>query len=315
MSLKAFQQAFYDLTLGSCDWTCPPEALDHWLQERVSPDVAALFRKQSAERLRQYQWMVFGNLLDTLEAVYPFTRQLLDADWEAIVRDFLRAHPPQSFQLYHCITAFPTFLQTQPAFMADFPFLGELATYEVLEADLLRRAEPSPVLPNPEFDSPSFPVLENLPADISNTELLSRYAPVLNPVAESLECRYPIHTLIERLKAARAASSCEGENRVYSPELAIQPQPLALWVYRDRHFSCRFFQVNALTLNFLERCRALPPMSAASSSGSYPVYDVLLQQSLDALNLPRADWIEQQFGAFIHQLVDRDILRGHIKPE
>jgi hypothetical protein len=149
---------------------------------------------------------------------------------------------------------------------------------------------------------------------------LTHYAPVINPVAEPLECRYPIHTVIDRLKAAASEMPTDGDDERTSPqtgdrslEFSIHPEPLALWAYRDRHFACRFFQVNPLTLAFLKRCRALPPLPATGPAHPYPSYGILLRQSLTALALPHTEGVEQQFGAFIHRLVQLDILRGHVR--
>ena len=311
--LKAFQETFYALTLGECDWTHSPDAIAALLEKQSCTGdatlvhAAALFQKQDLKRLRQYQWMVFFNVADTLETVYPFTKQLLGNRWQPETQGFMQAYPPPSFQLYECITRFPDYLSQQEALLTAFPFLVELATHEVLEAELLRMPDAAADLLKELANAP-----DTEPDNQTSEQFMKNYAPMINPAARPLECVYPIHQVIEQLRQTEQKTS-ESQDDIIDNEpipiiewQAIEPQALALWVYRDEAFECRSFQVNPLTLDFLTRCLNKADQRPLAN------YDALFQQTLNAIGLVRTAELEQHFLAFIQQIKALGILLGSL---
>jgi hypothetical protein len=311
--LKAFQETFYALTLGDCDWTQAPETIDTLLEKQAESgtpamaNAATLFQKQDLKRLRQYQWMVFFNLADTLETVYPFTKQLLGDRWQIETQGFMQAYPPPSFQLYECITRFPDYLNQQEDLLTAFPFIVELASHEVLEAELLRMPDTARDLQAKLTES------SNLQFNsLTVNDFLQQYAPVINPAAKPLECLYPIHQVIEQLRQSEQNALSDSTMHTTKPTLSeidwqkLEPQALALWVYRDAAFDCRSFQVNPLTLTFLNHCLDIANERPLSS------YNTLFQHTLESIGLTRTAELEQHFLAFIQQIEALGILLGSL---
>jgi hypothetical protein len=234
MSLAQYQQAFYALAFAQPnDW----QAL---LADTTHPAMAHL-QATPLPRLAQYRTMVLANYQETLEAIFPYTHQLLSTPhsqaWEALVRRYLQTYPPNSFALQQAGKAFAQFLSEQAPLMQRFPFLSDLATYEYLEAVLLHwPATPAHDLPK---DLQPLDTVAHLPA-----EVLGQYRPVLIEASRSLTTHYPINAVVQALNAQDAEAFVD-------EAAAIAPSPLHLWVYRAEAGRVSFLQVSPFLQSLL----------------------------------------------------------------
>ncbi|MEB3244638.1 MAG: putative DNA-binding domain-containing protein [Vampirovibrionales bacterium] len=193
--------------------TMPAEALaqvKHWLTQ------------QPLNRLQQYRIMVRGNLNDTLKTIFPFSTTVLKTQWPQVFDRYLQAHPPQSYLLFECAAALPAYLATDSA-AEPYPFLPELANIEYIEAKLLR-AESRAETP----ESAQAPGEQRAESDTPAVRL------TLNPVAQGIQCRWPVQGVVEAIKAEAPAAFFN----------AIKPEAACIWVFRDAQFKCRFFNVS-----------------------------------------------------------------------
>jgi hypothetical protein len=261
--LKTFQQDFYQLTYGS--------------EEEQTAVLArnTLLASVPALQVQQYQWMVYANHADTLESIYPYCFKLLQHSWKPLVQTYLQQAPPRHYQLYSAAVAFPAFLAQQTEWVERWPFLEDLATYELLEATVLRsqgnvkkRGGLQQCLP------------------------LAEKKPVLNQTGQLFTSAYPIHTLVEALK----------QNPVDESYLAtVAEEPLTLWVYRDRGHQCRFFEITLFIQLFLQVCKQQPEPTS---------YETLLTGMCSQLNLNITPELLEGFQGLLHQLEALDILLG-----
>src|SRR5690606_1373468 len=89
-------------------------------------------------RLQVYRDLVLRNLGSLLATGFPVVRRTLqDAQWQALLRDFLARHRSHTPLFPEIAQEFLTFLQRRQAEGAgDPPWLGELAHYEWVELAL-----------------------------------------------------------------------------------------------------------------------------------------------------------------------------------
>lgn len=106
----------------------------------VSYDNAAVRSEAPIEkrRLAVYESLFFNNLQDFLSGLFPVLKSILgDADWNALVRDFMRAHRAQTPLFHELGQEFLLFLQQNDLpEKRNFPYLFELAHYEWVELAL-----------------------------------------------------------------------------------------------------------------------------------------------------------------------------------
>jgi hypothetical protein len=269
-SLKEFQTLFAEITFQPFSHEVTVFEL---LKNKSKTPLTEAFFQLEEERLKQYQWMVFANHQEALEAIYPYTFQLLTDQWDALVSAYLQAHPPQSYQLFDVAKAFPSFLSEQEALTEAFPFLEDLATYEQLEAQLLK-----------DTTSISKAQAENLknPCLADDLETTS---PVLNPVAAAFSSFYAIDLIVEQLK------QCKEAETDLPTQWAITSEPLILWVYRDSDFSCRFFKVSGVVQQLLSLALLL--------QGEKKSYRALLEEACSAYGMALTPAIEAGFQSFL----------------
>ena len=262
-SLKQFQRDFFQLAYGT------------QAEQANVLDQNHYFSALPMHQVQQYQWMVYANHAETLETIFPYCYQLLQSVWETLVKDYLRLYPPSDYQLYGAALRFPEFLGEQAKWMENIPFLVDLARYELLEATILRW--------------PDGPVS---PAKLNDFEPLDQKAPILNPAGQAYTSDYPIHTLVEQIKAETLDAN-ELRNTA--------PSPLCLWVYRDEQFDCRFFQVSPFLQHFL---------ADALHNDAGKSYDTLLRSTCQALNITMTPDITMKFPLLLQNLESKSILLG-----
>jgi len=274
-TLAEFQHDFYTLAFG------PPEAQARII--KANPPFEAL----PTPVIEQYQWMVFANVADTLETIFPFTYRLLEADWPSLVAAYLQAHPPTGYQLYTAAIAFPDFVEKLPCAETHYPFLGDLAAYELLEATLLR----APNAANPPGKS-----LSQLPS-ISG---LATHAPIINPIGQAFSSWYNIPAL-----AAQLSDETTPLDALVNPNL----DPVTLWLYRDDVFRCRFLKVSPLVQGFLAACVA----KTTASEGAATTYRSLLNELSETAGEGETSHMrDERFLTLLEQLLDKGILWGSV---
>ena len=169
-------------------------------------------------RMAIYRDLVFNNLSTLLASNFPVIRRMLpNAQWDALIRDFVVRHRAKTPRFFELAQEFLDFLQTARAGdPRDPPFLLELAHYEWAELTLrISDAEPDQ-------------------ERIDSTGDLLDGRPVVAPLAWNLSYRFPVHRI--------------------GPDLqpAIPPaEPTHLVLYRTPSDAIAFLQINAVTQRLL----------------------------------------------------------------
>jgi hypothetical protein len=272
VSLQAFQAAFYEACFSPSQPNLPPKH-----------PASHIFSQLPVTQLAQYQWMVYANHADTLESIYPYCTQLLQDDaWQSVVSDYLRACPPSQYHLYGASTAFPGFLAQQDALMAQWPFLYELAQYELLEATLLRW---------PEASGEATLALPN------HYQPWTHRRPVLHSAGQLMTTHYALGEVVSSLQSATHSTQLD-----WTPFMTPGPM-VAFWAYRDANQRCRFFKVGGVVQAFLEACVQAKPATT--------YYDLWVQLS-QQFSLMWDDALEAQWVAMVSQLEALGIVSGSL---
>jgi len=171
-------------------------------------------------RIAIYRELVYNNLADLLAGNFPVIRSLVGpADWELLIRAFLRDHRAQTPLFTEIAREFIGFLQARAnAGIADPPFLVELAHYEWSELAL--------ALDEASIDSLQF----DEDADVVHG------VPVTSPLARLLAYQFPVHEI----------------GPAFRPDSA-PAQPTLILLVRDRTDEVRFLAVEPLTALLFER--------------------------------------------------------------
>lgn len=171
-------------------------------------------------RLKIYADLIFNNIEGFLSGGFPVLRQLYnDADWQALVRDFIVKHECHSPYFLEISEEFLKYLENDRVMLPSDPeFMLELAHYEWVELALDVSEEALPVTGN-----------ESL------TDDLLEALPVVSPLVWPLSYQFPVHLI--------------GPD--YQPD--AQPEtPTYLLVYRNRSDEVQFMESNALTVRLLQ---------------------------------------------------------------
>lgn len=180
-------------------------------------------------RLKIYRDLIFKNIESFISGGFPILRTLYsEADWQQLVRSFIRTHQAESPYFLEVSQEFLRYLQEehQPR-DCDPGFMLELAHYEWVELALDVSQESIP------RERPR----------LADAELLQRL-PQVSPLAWCLSYQYPVHQIGE----------------FYQPEEAPE-QPTFLIVYRNRADEVGFMASNAMTVRLLN-------LLAAAADGS-----------------------------------------------
>lgn len=172
-----------------------------------------------ARRLKIYADLVYNNIENFISGGFPVLRSLyIDADWHALVRDFIRQHRCQTPYFLEISQEFVRFLMEEHTSRpCDPPFIAELAHYEWVELAL----DISP---------------QALPAPAQAQDVLAAVLQ-LSPLAWMLQYRFPVHRIGPCFQPADAT------------------QPTYLVVYRNALDQVRFMELNATTARLLELLR------------------------------------------------------------
>ena len=181
------------------------------------------------QRMAIYTELIFNGLNEQLSTNFPVLRQILPtADWDDLVRGFLREHRAQTPLFTEIALEFLEYLQQPERVLpAERPFLLELAHYEYVELAVA-------------ISDADLQTIE--PCD-RNADLLV-HCPVIAPTTWNLSYSWPVHRI--------------GPD--YLPQQPEQ-QPTHLVVYRDRQDAVHFLEINAVTQRLLTLIAEQPQAS------------------------------------------------------
>lgn len=241
----------------------------------------------NASALALYEELLFNTVCGIMETIYPFTHQVLihkqadESQWRGLVEAYRRACPNRSHSLIGAICDFPAFLGKQPALMAEFPFIADLAHYEWLEMAVLN--DPEPALP------------AGLVSMVPDGALFDQYQPVWNPIRRLHTFSYQIPALLDAWKASP-------QSVLQNPARFSAPQ--ALLIYRDpRTLNARFFVVNELTATLLR---------LSGKGASYEATLTALQSEIPALVQVPMDVLKRQAYGLLEDCLENGILMGSL---
>ena len=270
MSLQAFQTLFYELA------TAPEDSLSSITLSEV-PAVSGLFSALPNHQFQQYRWMVYANHAETLETIYPLTYALLEDTWQPLVEEYLATYPPKHYQLYETAKAFPKFIGKQEEYLSKYPFIQSLATYELLEATILRMPE--------EKNSRS------LSFEVITSSRLDQFSPAIQKASAPFVSDYPLNKIVELLK--QQSVRCD-------ELLSIESTPFFMWAYRDSEFQCRFLKVTPFVSSCLESFFKTSALS----------YEEHLVMVLKSLNVEVSEEIREDYCQLIQNLLSLGVLKG-----
>jgi hypothetical protein len=189
------------------------------------PDNSSLPEGVPAQRMAVYTELFFNNINEQLSGNFPVLRQILDdADWQAMVRDFMIRHRSETPLFTEVGLEFLAYLrderEPQPG---DWPFMLELAHYEYVElAVAISCAD------------------EGLGEYDPNGDLLEG-RPLVGPTAWNLTYQWPVQTI----------------GPEHLPD-EVPQEPTHLVVYRDRQDEVGFIEINPVTRRLLELVESEP---------------------------------------------------------
>lgn len=242
-------------------------------------------------KLSLYEELLFNTVAETLQSIYPYSYRLIsdegqnDADWLALVEQYRRAYPNQSYKLMGAVSAFPAFLAEQVVWVQKFPFLPDLALYEWLEMQVL--------------NLPDAPPEQTLHATVPEPDTWDVYAPLWNPARQLHPFQFHVPEILEAL---HQDWHDDGLNRSVSD---ILPKPVDILIYRDpQTLEARFFCLNTLTAQLLN--------ISSQPNQSYGRALIELQSGLPALQAVPMDIIRQQAYGLFANCLQNGMLLGSI---
>jgi uncharacterized protein len=173
-------------------------------------------------RMGIYRDLIFCNVEQFIASNFPVIRTLYaDAEWNALVRDFLREHLCHTPLFPEFGREFLRYLEwRQEQGRNDPPFLLELAHYEFAELALA-------------IDQNQFDAVAHDPHGDAVSGV-----PVVSPLACVLGYRFPVHRI----------------NADFCPDSPTE-NPSVLLLVRGRDDAVRFHEINALSALLIERLR------------------------------------------------------------
>ncbi len=258
-----------------------------------TPELCRLPALQGIEgkRIALYEELLFNTVLDTLQNIYPYTYRLLceegdkESDWVALVEQYRRAYPNQSYKLMGAVCAFPEFLAEQGELISKYPFLPDLALYEWLEMVVLNLPDASQAI--------------HLPGAVPAPAEWAEYAPAWNPATQLRQFSYHVPEILELFNQ-------EADGRELLESGDIMKKPVDILIYRDpKTMEARFFCLNGLTTRLIQ---------LSSESGvSYEAAIARLQQDLPALRDIPTDVMIQQAGGLFQMCLQNGMLLGSVR--
>lgn len=195
--------------------------LGAWIRD---PDARPAPNGIEARRLQVYADLFYRNVEGLLASAFPVIRRTLaDADWNRLVRDFLREHPAHTPLFAEVSREMLRYLDTRfEAGRDDPPWLRELAHYEWVELAL-------------QVSDARIEVAVDARAGLLDTP------PVLSPLAWPLAYEWPVHRI--------------GPGHVPDAPPAM---PTLLLVRRVADGSVQFSELSPLAFRLLQRIESLP---------------------------------------------------------
>ena len=182
-----------------------------------------------SRRMDVYAGLVYRNIDSFLATTFRVTRRILsDAQWNAMVRDFVHRHVSGSPYFLQIPEEFLVYLENERDTSGDAPFLLELCHFEWVRLALdMSDAEPFADLPEP-------PLLDRRLA--------------LSPLALPLRYRFPVHEIGPDFQPAA-------------------PPEATTWLigYRDESDRVRFMSSNEATVRLLQILGSAPSAREALS--------------------------------------------------
>jgi uncharacterized protein len=171
-------------------------------------------------RMAIYRELFFNNLNKLLGKTFPVLRAVLgDAEWRALVRDFMVRHRAKTPYFLEISREFVEFLaESPPAIAGKLPFLAELAHYEWAELALSVATESDDI----SAVDPAGDLLDGVP--------------VKSALAWPLSYRFPVHRISTSFQPAEPGA-----------------QPTCLVIYRKPDDELGFMELNGVTAALLER--------------------------------------------------------------
>lgn len=234
-------------------------------------------------RLKLYEELLFNTVLETLESIYPHCHRLLSRNgqdeegWRKLAERYRRAYPNPSHKLMGAVWSFAEFLANQQEWIAEAPYLPDLARYEWLEMEVL--------------NLPDVSVPAGFLSEVSPPELWMTMSPCWNPARRLEHFDYHVPKLLEALKAADF--ELQG--------LSLETEPVDILIYRDPvSLDARFFCLNALTARLL----------AVSEGRSYQAaLDQLITELPMLRDLP-VETVRQQAAGLFENCLQNGLLLG-----
>lgn len=220
-------------------------------------------------RMEIYRELVYNNIEDLLANFFPVLKQITpEIRWHKIVRDFVVNHKSQTPIFMKLAAEFVDFLQNTYKPGKDDPdFMVELAHYEWVEIALDTANEEPPW------------------QRINRSGDLLLQTPCLTPLIRPLSYNYPVH-------------------RIGPDNLAVQPEPTFLLVYRDNNDEVQFMEINAFSMQLLNLLK-INGESETKSTGMQ-----LLQRIATEIRHPDPEVVITGGLQIMNEWYKRDILLG-----
>jgi hypothetical protein len=238
-----------------------------------------------ASKLALYQELMFNTVRDTLQNIYPFTYALLSqqgkdlTSWNRLVDDYRRHCPNRSYKLMGAVSGFHQYLASQVDWMAQYPFLSDLALYEWLEMEVLNL--PDAILP------------DTLKPEVPVPEDFSAFFPVWNPAKRLRAFGYNIPVLLDQLK----------QKQKNTPLEQVFPNPVDILIYRDtERLGVRFFCLNEMTASLMR----------LSVDCSYQEALLALKRALPVLEGVPIDALQGQAQSLFQSCLQKGMLLGSL---
>jgi hypothetical protein len=210
-------------------------------------------------RMAIYRDLFYNNINGTLKNAFPVIHTLMnEADWEAMVRDFMIQHRSKTPLFVEIAREFIAYLENEREVKSDPPFMQELAHYEWVEL-ALTIAEP---------DFKKTPLAED-------DDVLALHF-VQSPLAWLLIYQYPVHQI-------------SAENQ---PQAAAET-PICLLVYRNQAEQIKFIELNPVSARLLELLAqgqtGHEAVDGLATAMQHPDPQVVANGAIGMIN----DWVER----------------------
>ena len=239
-------------------------------------------------RIALYEELLFNTVAETLQSIYPYSYRLIsehgerEAKWLALVEQYRRAFPNQSYKLMGAVSSFSEFLSEQSDLVATMPFLPEVALYEWLEMVVL--------------NLPDTPVERNWSAAIPPLDDWEAYTPVWNPARCLQAFQFHVPEILDDLNREGSALDVT----------ALSTKSVDIMIYRDPHtLEARFFCLNPLTAQLLS--------ISAQANQSYVQALERLQQAMPGLQSIPTEVLWQQAQGLLEKCLHQGLLLGSVE--